>query len=129
MYNFSLVNSTVVLGVLYLLIEHGHEVPAELKASPDAEAKPAVPESAAVVGEQADADGAPVEEADPHGPPLPSYVKHDPRIPTMCDPPDDCFRLTLAVTLLKVCGTYFTARPSRGRLERYLTFLQRCGFL
>ncbi|GJP55614.1 hypothetical protein CLOM_g14564 [Closterium sp. NIES-68] len=40
------------------------------------------------------------------------------------DPPDDCFRIRMAATLLATCGHFFDRGSSRRRLDRFLLLFQ-----
>ncbi|XP_078437885.1 regulator of nonsense transcripts UPF2 [Wolffia australiana] len=41
------------------------------------------------------------------------------------DPPEDCFRARMIITLLQTCGHYFGRGSSRRKLDRFLTYFQR----
>ncbi|GMG99374.1 hypothetical protein Nepgr_001214 [Nepenthes gracilis] len=41
------------------------------------------------------------------------------------DPPEDCFRIRLVITLLETCGHYFDRGSSRRKLDRFLIHFQR----
>ncbi|KAE9608234.1 putative up-frameshift suppressor 2 [Lupinus albus] len=41
------------------------------------------------------------------------------------DPPEDCFRIRLIVTLLETCGHYFDRGSSKRKLDRFLIHFQR----
>ncbi|KAL3732115.1 hypothetical protein ACJRO7_028884 [Eucalyptus globulus] len=41
------------------------------------------------------------------------------------DPPEDCFRIRLVVTLLQTCGHYFDRGSSKRKLDRFLMHFQR----
>ncbi|KAK7281415.1 hypothetical protein RIF29_09392 [Crotalaria pallida] len=41
------------------------------------------------------------------------------------DPPEDCFRIRLVVTLLETCGHYFDRGSSKRKLDRFLIHFQR----
>ncbi|OIV97285.1 hypothetical protein TanjilG_07037 [Lupinus angustifolius] len=41
------------------------------------------------------------------------------------DPPEDCFRIRLNVTLLETCGHYFDRGSSKRKLDRFLIHFQR----
>ncbi|CAN6235668.1 unnamed protein product [Urochloa humidicola] len=43
----------------------------------------------------------------------------------LLDPPEDCFRIRLIVTLLQTCGHYFSRGSSKRKLDRFLLFFQR----
>ncbi|KAF8021916.1 hypothetical protein BT93_G2146 [Corymbia citriodora subsp. variegata] len=41
------------------------------------------------------------------------------------DPPEDCFRIRLVITLLQTCGHYFDRGSSKRKLDRFLMHFQR----
>jgi len=41
------------------------------------------------------------------------------------DPPEDCFRLRMIITLLETCGQFFDRGSSKRRLDRFLLYFQR----
>ncbi|KAH1209856.1 Regulator of nonsense transcripts UPF2 [Glycine max] len=41
------------------------------------------------------------------------------------DPPEDCFRMRLIITLLETCGHYFDRGSSKRKLDRFLIHFQR----
>ncbi|CAA2971180.1 regulator of nonsense transcripts UPF2 [Olea europaea subsp. europaea] len=41
------------------------------------------------------------------------------------DPPEDCFRIRMVVTLLETCGHYFDRGSSKRKLDRFLVHFQR----
>lgn len=41
------------------------------------------------------------------------------------DPPEDCFRLRMVITLLETCGQFFDRGSSKRRLDRFLLYFQR----
>ncbi|KAL0464063.1 UNVERIFIED_CONTAM: Regulator of nonsense transcripts UPF2 [Sesamum latifolium] len=41
------------------------------------------------------------------------------------DPPEDCFRIRMVVTLLETCGHYFDRGSSKRKLDRFLIHFQR----
>lgn len=41
------------------------------------------------------------------------------------DPPEDCFRIRMVVTLLETCGHYFGRGSSKRKLDRFLIHFQR----
>ncbi|XP_074584194.1 regulator of nonsense transcripts UPF2 [Curcuma longa] len=41
------------------------------------------------------------------------------------DPPEDCFRIRLIVTLLQTCGHYFDRGSSKRKLDRFLIYFQQ----
>ncbi|KAL6011590.1 Regulator of nonsense transcripts upf2 [Asimina triloba] len=41
------------------------------------------------------------------------------------DPPEDCFRIRMIVTLLQTCGHYFDRGSSKRKLDRFLIYFQR----
>eukprot|EP00249_Psilotum_nudum_P018824 c26978_g1_i1 orf=54-3764(+) len=41
------------------------------------------------------------------------------------DPPEDCFRLRMVITVLETCGHYFDRGSSKRRLDRFLLYFQR----
>ncbi|RCV34594.1 hypothetical protein SETIT_7G171600v2 [Setaria italica] len=43
----------------------------------------------------------------------------------LLDPPEDCFRIRLIVTLLQTCGHHFSRGSSKRRLDRFLLLFQR----
>jgi hypothetical protein len=43
----------------------------------------------------------------------------------MLDPPEDCFRLRMVITLLETCGQFFDRGSSKRRLDRFLLYFQR----
>ncbi|KAL2555376.1 Regulator of nonsense transcripts UPF2 [Forsythia ovata] len=43
----------------------------------------------------------------------------------MLDPPEDCFRIRMVITLLETCGHYFDRGSSKRKLDRFLIHFQR----
>ncbi|XP_072958211.1 regulator of nonsense transcripts UPF2 isoform X1 [Typha angustifolia] len=41
------------------------------------------------------------------------------------DPPEDCFRIRMIITLLQTCGHYFGKGSSKRKLDRFLIYFQR----
>jgi hypothetical protein len=41
------------------------------------------------------------------------------------DPPEDCFRIRLIITLLQTCGHYFSKGSSKRKLDKFLLHFQR----
>lgn len=41
------------------------------------------------------------------------------------DPPEDCFRIRMIITLLQTCGHYFGRGSSKRKLDRFLIYFQR----
>ncbi|KAK9096312.1 hypothetical protein Sjap_021809 [Stephania japonica] len=41
------------------------------------------------------------------------------------DPPEDCFRIRMVITLLQTCGHYFDRGSSKRKLDRFLIYFQR----
>ncbi|KAJ4812115.1 Regulator of nonsense transcripts 2 [Rhynchospora pubera] len=41
------------------------------------------------------------------------------------DPPEDCFRIRMVITLLRTCGHYFNRGSSKRKLDRFLLHFQR----
>ncbi|XP_017697728.2 regulator of nonsense transcripts UPF2 isoform X2 [Phoenix dactylifera] len=41
------------------------------------------------------------------------------------DPPEDCFRIRMIITLLQTCGHYFDRGSSKRKLDRFLMYFQR----
>ena len=41
------------------------------------------------------------------------------------DPPEDCFRIRMVITLLETCGRYFDRGSSKRKLDRFLVHFQR----
>lgn len=41
------------------------------------------------------------------------------------DPPADCFRIRMIITLLETCGHYFDRGSSKRKLDRFLVHFQR----
>ncbi|TYG65814.1 hypothetical protein ES288_D06G217100v1 [Gossypium darwinii] len=41
------------------------------------------------------------------------------------DPPEDCFRIRMVITLLQTCGHYFDRGSSKRKLDRFLVHFQR----
>lgn len=41
------------------------------------------------------------------------------------DPPEDCFRMRMIITLLETCGHYFDRGSSKRKLDRFLMHFQR----
>ncbi|KAJ6852239.1 regulator of nonsense transcripts UPF2 [Iris pallida] len=41
------------------------------------------------------------------------------------DPPEDCFRIRMIITLLQTCGQYFDRGSSKRKLDRFLIYFQR----
>ncbi|XP_009778348.1 regulator of nonsense transcripts UPF2 [Nicotiana tabacum] len=73
LYNYELVDSSVIFDTLYLILVFGHET-----------------------SEQ-----------------------------DVLDPPEDCFRIRMVVTLLETCGHYFDRGSSKRKLDRFLIHFQR----
>ncbi|CAN4106404.1 unnamed protein product [Withania somnifera] len=44
------------------------------------------------------------------------------------DPPEDCFRIRIVITLLETCGHYFDRGSSKRKLDRFLIHFQRYIF-
>ncbi|XP_048231473.1 regulator of nonsense transcripts UPF2 [Ricinus communis] len=73
LYNYELVDSSVIFETLYLILGFGHDTP----------------------------------ERD------------------VLDPPEDCFRIRMVITLLETCGHYFDRGSSKRKLDRFLIHFQR----
>ncbi|KDP46148.1 hypothetical protein JCGZ_06659 [Jatropha curcas] len=73
LYNYELVDSSVIFDTLYLILVFGHDTP----------------------------------ERD------------------VLDPPEDCFRIRMVITLLETCGHYFDRGSSKRKLDRFLIHFQR----
>ncbi|XP_062092881.1 regulator of nonsense transcripts UPF2 [Humulus lupulus] len=43
----------------------------------------------------------------------------------LLDPPEDCFRMRMVITLLETCGHYFDRGSSKRKLDRFLIHFQR----
>ncbi|KAH7537348.1 hypothetical protein FEM48_Zijuj03G0083000 [Ziziphus jujuba var. spinosa] len=43
----------------------------------------------------------------------------------LLDPPEDCFRIRMVITLLETCGHYFDRGSSKRKLDRFLMHFQR----
>ncbi|XP_010253476.1 PREDICTED: regulator of nonsense transcripts UPF2 isoform X2 [Nelumbo nucifera] len=41
------------------------------------------------------------------------------------DPPEDCFRIRMVITLLQTCGHYFDRGSSKRKLDKFLIYFQR----
>lgn len=41
------------------------------------------------------------------------------------DPPEDCFRIRMVITLLQTCGHYFDRGSSKRKLDRFLIYFQK----
>ncbi|CAI0411623.1 unnamed protein product [Linum tenue] len=50
---------------------------------------------------------------------------HDTAERDVLDPPEDCFRIRMVITLLETCGHYFDRGSSRRKLDRFLLHFQR----
>ncbi|KAK4761192.1 hypothetical protein SAY87_006085 [Trapa incisa] len=50
---------------------------------------------------------------------------HDTSEKDALDPPEDCFRIRLIITLLQTCGYYFDRGSSKRKLDRFLIHYQR----
>ncbi|KAG6763591.1 hypothetical protein POTOM_031017 [Populus tomentosa] len=50
---------------------------------------------------------------------------HDTPEQDMLDPPEDCFRIRMVITLLDTCGHYFDRGSSKRKLNRFLMHFQR----
>lgn len=50
----------------------------------------------------------------------PSLMQQD-----VLDPPEDCFRIRLIITLLQTCGHYFSKGSSKRKLDKFLLHFQR----
>ncbi|CAN1174174.1 Regulator of nonsense transcripts UPF2 [Linum perenne] len=50
---------------------------------------------------------------------------HDTSERDVLDPPEDCFRIRMVITLLETCGHYFDRGSSRRKLDRFLLHFQR----
>ncbi|KAL4311649.1 hypothetical protein GQ457_01G044620 [Hibiscus cannabinus] len=50
---------------------------------------------------------------------------HDTAEQDILDPPEDCFRVRMVITLLQTCGHYFDRGSSRRKLDRFLVHFQR----
>ncbi|WCJ19421.1 Regulator of nonsense transcripts UPF2 [Euphorbia peplus] len=73
LYNYELVDSSVIFETLYLILVFGHDTPEQ----------------------------------------------------DSLDPPEDCFRIRMVVTLLDTCGHYFDRGSSKRKLDRFLIHFQR----
>ncbi|OVA18186.1 MIF4G-like [Macleaya cordata] len=73
LYNFELVDSSVIFETLYLILIFGHETPEQ----------------------------------------------------DVLDPPEDCFRIRMIITLLHACGHFFSRGSSKRKLDRFLIYFQR----
>ncbi|GKV52114.1 hypothetical protein SLEP1_g58709 [Rubroshorea leprosula] len=50
---------------------------------------------------------------------------HDTVEQDILDPPEDCFRIRMVITLLQTCGHYFDRGSSKRKLDRFLIHFQR----
>ncbi|XP_022746549.1 regulator of nonsense transcripts UPF2-like isoform X4 [Durio zibethinus] len=50
---------------------------------------------------------------------------HDTAEQDVLDPPEDCFRIRMVITLLQTCGHYFDRGSSKRKLDRFLIHFQR----
>ncbi|KAJ6317551.1 hypothetical protein OIU76_013149 [Salix suchowensis] len=50
---------------------------------------------------------------------------HDTPEQDVLDPPEDCFRIRMVITLLETCGHYFDRGSSKRKLNRFLMHFQR----
>ncbi|OMO81089.1 MIF4G-like, type 3 [Corchorus olitorius] len=50
---------------------------------------------------------------------------HDTAEQDVLDPPEDCFRIRMVITLLQTCGHYFGRGSSKRKLDRFLIHFQR----
>ncbi|KAE8686316.1 Regulator of nonsense transcripts UPF2 [Hibiscus syriacus] len=50
---------------------------------------------------------------------------HDTAEQDILDPPEDCFRIRMVITLLQTCGHYFDRGSSKRKLDRFLVHFQR----
>ncbi|KAJ4845899.1 Regulator of nonsense transcripts upf2 [Turnera subulata] len=50
---------------------------------------------------------------------------HDTPERDVLDPPEDCFRIRMVITLLETCGHYFDRGSSKRKLDRFLMHFQR----
>ncbi|XWS66111.1 hypothetical protein CRYUN_Cryun05aG0172300 [Craigia yunnanensis] len=50
---------------------------------------------------------------------------HDTAEQDILDPPEDCFRIRMVITLLQTCGHYFDRGSSKRKLDRFLIHFQR----
>ncbi|KAG9450196.1 hypothetical protein H6P81_010161 [Aristolochia fimbriata] len=50
---------------------------------------------------------------------------HDTPEQDALDPPEDCFRIRMIITLLQTCGHYFDRGSSKRKLDRFLIYFQR----
>ncbi|KAK8575616.1 hypothetical protein V6N12_063284 [Hibiscus sabdariffa] len=50
---------------------------------------------------------------------------HDTAEQDNLDPPEDCFRIRMVITLLQTCGHYFDRGSSKRKLDRFLVHFQR----
>lgn len=53
---------------------------------------------------------------------LPSAIMYQQDV---LDPPEDCFRIRMVITLLETCGHYFDRGSSKKKLDRFLIHFQR----
>jgi regulator of nonsense transcripts 2 len=107
-----LVHTDAIFGALWMVLTHGY---GESEAPPAGGGPPGpspggVPPGAAASGGPASAPGGP----DPSGPWWPA-----------CDPPEDCFRVRLMVTLLSTVGPLCDRGPSKAKLDKFLAYFQR----
>ncbi|XP_038690259.1 regulator of nonsense transcripts UPF2-like isoform X1 [Tripterygium wilfordii] len=50
---------------------------------------------------------------------------HDATEKDVLDPPEDCFRIRMVITLLETCGHYFDRGSSKRKLDRFLVHFQK----
>ncbi|KAF5733782.1 Regulator of nonsense transcripts 2 isoform 1 [Tripterygium wilfordii] len=50
---------------------------------------------------------------------------HDTSEKDVLDPPEDCFRIRMVITLLETCGHYFDRGSSKRKLDRFLVHFQK----
>ena len=101
-----LVHTDAIFGALWMVLTHGYgESDAPTAGGGTAASLGSVPPAAA-----ASAPGGP----DSSAPWWPA-----------CDPPEDCFRVRLIVTLLSTVGPLCDRGPSKAKLDKFLAYFQR----
>ena len=103
-----LVHTDAIFGALWMVLTHGY---GESDAAPGGPGGPSPGGPPSGAASAVSGPGAP---DTPSGPWWPA-----------CDPPEDCFRVRLMVTLLSTVGPLCDRGPSKAKLDKFLAYFQR----
>ena len=103
-----LVHTDAIFGALWMVLTHGY---GESDAAPGGPGGPSPGGPPPGAASAVSGPGAP---DTPSGPWWPA-----------CDPPEDCFRVRLMVTLLSTVGPLCDRGPSKAKLDKFLAYFQR----